>query len=186
MALVTVTISKEQEQALAKLLNPQQLKQSIFQAIKRTVKSGEVQIRREVQEIINVTTKGASRVIKGAVSSDGRSGYLRVTKKAMPLSLFKGARQTKSGVVVRTLVGGSPLRLRHAFLATVGTGGHRGVFVRGGKGAKRFPIKQRYGPSAFGLLEESGRMTRLGEQQTEKLMAVFEKNLASQIDRWLK
>ena len=37
--------------------------------------------------------------------------------------------------------------LRHAFIVSMGNG-HRGVFVRvGGKGGRRLPIRELYGPS---------------------------------------
>jgi hypothetical protein len=55
------------------------------------------------------------------------------------------ARQTSSGVSVNVKTGRKILR--HAFIATM-KNGHRAVFERsGGKGSKRLPIKELFGPS---------------------------------------
>ncbi|KAJ3472392.1 hypothetical protein NLI96_g13358 [Meripilus lineatus] len=55
------------------------------------------------------------------------------------------ARQTGSGVSVNVKTGRKILK--HAFIASM-KNGHKGVFVRsGGKGSKRLPIKELYGPS---------------------------------------
>lgn len=66
--------------------------------------------------------------------------------KPLPAILFnaKGPEPSRGkGRGVRANLPGSPYP--HAFIATVGTGHHRGVFMRKGKG--RLPIRELHGPS---------------------------------------
>ncbi len=90
----------------------------------------------------------ASAIKKSFSIQRANAGRLVVTLKStgQPIALVNySARQNKGGVSVNVKTGRQTLS--HAFIATM-RNGHKGVFVRtGGKGAKRLPIKELYGPS---------------------------------------
>lgn len=75
-------------------------------------------------------------------------GRLWASLKRIPLIRFKARGPEPSrgkGTGVRYALGRGRGHAPHAFIATVGTGRHRGVFMR--KGNKRLPIRELHGPS---------------------------------------
>src|SRR4030095_16410433 len=83
-----------------------------------------------------------------------------------------------SGVTIQ--VGGKTERYRHAFIATMPGGGHRGVYER--KGTARLPIRELYGPSVHGMMARTDVLPRIAEYLNERLLV----NLARQIDRRIR
>lgn len=206
---LTVSVSDEQRAALEAVLPPKQVRQALFQAVKRTINSGRVQVNRRVREEINITKKYADRAIKSYdPKGDDPVGYISISRQPIPLIAYR-PRFTKKGVRVVVSKKKPPLVYRHAFEAAVrsqqqaaqGIEGHLGVFVRArhlptkgpnvGKGkltpkgiAGRFAIKELMGPSVLSVLGEQGT-TQVAREELAKLQGTLEKNLAGQMDRFL-
>jgi hypothetical protein len=209
-ALVTISVSEEQRRGPENWLSPKQVRQAMYQAVKRTTKTGGTQINRRVRAEINITKKYADRAIRVFdPKGDNPVGVVSIARRSIPLIAYR-PRVSKRGGVLAVLTKGKPaLRLRHAFKATVKTkgegdehDGHLGIFGRArhlptkgpnaGKGkltprgfAGRLAIKQAYGPSVLSVLGEQGT-TKVAQEELAKLHDVLLKNLDSQIARFTK
>jgi hypothetical protein len=176
-AILSIQIDPEERENLARVLNPKQLKQAQFQAVKRTTNKVVGLVQKAVKDRSFIKPKYIKRVIaKRDPRGDPPVGEVVVTKKRLPLIAFKVRASKKNGVTAQVSKGAAPIVLRHAFVATVRTkgtdeehDGHKGVFQRdrhlptkgpnAGKGkltargfAGRFAIKEQFGRSVFDVV----------------------------------
>ena len=96
----------------------------------------------------------ASLLIKKATYG-ARSARLHIYDLPIPLFRFDVSFMyptVEGGVTAKTLQGGSPLALKHAFVAKMSSG-HVGVFSR--KGKERLPIQEHFGPSVATVFEKT-------------------------------
>lgn len=100
---------------------------------------------------------------------------IRVLPKPVPIMAY-AARQTRRGVTFKVKRHGGRQRLPHAFVATMPSG-HKGVFTRAGKGAPRFPIRERFSTSVRQYMDDK----RLQRRVIRAGQATFVKNLRSEI-----
>lgn len=145
---------KDIANAVAKI--PMAAQDACKRAEKKTADNAKVYWAREIGKDLNLL----ARDIKAAVilnrkpngmlvSADStESPNLGTKPRLRPIGLikFRGTREIKGkGVSAKIKKGGGRIRLKHAFIRTVG-GGHRGVFQRI-KGVPRLPIKEMYSTS---------------------------------------
>lgn len=197
-ATVTIAISEEQRQRLENLLTPKQVRQAMFQAVKRTIggpRSGVLgAFRARVLSEINITKKYVDRVIvaKGPYG-EIPEGRVSVSRESIPLIAFR-PRVTKKGGATATIGKGKPpVTYRHGFRATVksaeqragGLPGHFGIFYRADhlptkgpnfgaknkKGQPRFKLTKKGRAGRFAITEAMGPsvLSVYGEQGTTKV-----------------
>jgi len=119
-------------------------------AVNRAARSALAQTVIFIRKAYNIKSTDIKNEIKVTIASIGQSKFkIKVSHKAIGLIKYGAARQTKAGVNA-TISKGNRQKFKGAFIATVGKGGHTGVFKRVGK--PRLPIKELYGPSAMQLM----------------------------------
>jgi hypothetical protein len=208
-AFVTISVSDEQLATLQAALPPKQVRSALFQAVKRTTKTGATQVNRRVRAEINISKKYADRAIRVFdPKGDNPVGVISISRKPIPLIAYRPRVSKKAGVRATISKNKPPVVYRHAFKATVKTKGtddqhegHEGIFFRtrhlptkgknAGKGkltprgfAGRLAIKEAMGPSVLSVFGEAGT-TRVASEELAKLHDVLQKNLDSQMDRFL-
>lgn len=208
-AFVSIQVSDEAIQWLKGALPAKQVRQALFQAVKRTTKTGATQINRRVRAEINISKKYADRAIRVFdPKGDNPVGVVSISRRSIPLIAYRPRVSKRGGVRVTIGKGKPAVVFRHAFKATVRTkgeagvhDGHEGIFGRtrhlptkgrnAGKGkltprgfAGRLAIKEAMGPSVLSVLGEQGT-TRVAQEELAKLHDVLQKNLDSQVNRFL-
>ncbi len=190
MASIEVGISSIQLKQLEEALNPKQLKQAVYQAIKRTTTTGTVAVRKIVREKTYISAKYANRAVKTRM--EGNEGVITISQKLVPLIGYKVSATKKMGVVAQVSKDRPPIILRHAFKGRVRAGedgGHIGIFQRqklsGPKAtprgiAQRLPIAEQFGPSVLQLID----VPQTFKELTVNLEDTLQKNIDSQISRF--
>lgn len=167
------------ERALQQL--GRQAPNAIARALNKTGNSVRAQMAREVAKDMGIKV-GAAREAITVVKATPTSLAVRVTARGRPIPLInfnaKGPQPSRGkGRGVSYTMQSQRKTLTHAFIASVGSGGHRGVFVRSGR--RRLPIRELHGPS---IARVFGKLTPVGERKaSEALMS----NLTHEIDREL-
>lgn len=170
-------------------------------AVSRTITTGTTLIARRIKEEINLPIAKIKQAIDSKRGSfEKPEGVIIITRRATWLADFAGAqfrsakgkkrRRAPLKIRVRLKPSGSYGTVQiidRAFLGVVPRSTKPGVFQRAGK--SRLPLKRLRGPSALGIFMnvhgEGGAKTIL-EESVRNLGEVLEKNLNSQIDRFLK
>jgi hypothetical protein len=137
-SFVRVEVSPEQLAELEGALNPKQVRSALFQAVKRTTKTGATQINRRVRAEININKKYADRAIRAREpSGDNPVGVISISRYPIPLIAYRPRVSKKGGARVTIGKGKPPIVYRHAYKATVKTAGtdgvhegHEGIFLR--------------------------------------------------------
>ena len=147
-------------------------------AINRTLTSERAALGSDVAKNmgIKVGTAKDAMTIEKAITSN-LAGRLIAKGKRIPRIEFDARgpeplRGRGQGVSYRGENG--RIRVSNAFIATVGTGGHRGVFVR--KTTKRLPIRELFGPSIAHVFE---KLVPNGEARRNDVLV---KNLEHEIE----
>lgn len=207
---VNITMNDAQLARLRADLTPQQVKQATYQAIKRTTAFAAKEVRDVVQEKTYLNTKYARRVISSKVSrSEPPFGIVTISHKLVPLIGYRTTATKRGGVTAYLSKDRPPIRLRHAFKRRVfsveqaaqGDTGHMGIFLRArhlpSKGrnagnrrlkmtrkgfAGRLAIEEQFGPSVLDLVEQPKLLGAITDEVTVQL----ERNIQSQLDRFLK
>lgn len=155
---ISVSVQGDMASLIADLRNTRQavIDKALPFALNKTMDQVKTASARQVKDVgYNLKV---SDIKKSLVQQRARPGALTasVTASGRPVPLGRyGARQTKKGVSVQVLNGRKVIS--HAFIATM-PNGHKGVFVRVGKGHKKvkkagrvimsgLPIKELFGPS---------------------------------------
>lgn len=156
-------------------------------AINRTLTTGRAGISKRIGSEIALKAGDIKARITLKRASVGRPvGRIRITRKAVPLALYKPS-QTGPGVTVKVRKAEARQLLRSAFLHT-SAGGQFNVVERrltggaGGARVRRLPIVARYGPTVLGVFEG---LPGLEKDQLGRLDEVLAKNVRSQVDRLL-
>jgi hypothetical protein len=117
--------------------------QAIARALNRSIDSAKTVMVREVSQDLKLKSGDVrNRILVNDATATHHVAQLRASARRIPLIDF-GARQTQRGVTAK--LSGGRTRYPHAFIATVGSGRHTGVFQR--KGNPRLPIRELFGPS---------------------------------------
>lgn len=211
MSRLVFSIPQADRLKLRELLDPKQVRQAEFQAVNRTTNALARIVRKGVQDEVKITKKYVDRVIyTRKAKGDPPEGSIEISQRLLPLIAYGGRASKRSGVTVQISKHKPPLRLRHAFKATVRTAGadgihdgHLGYFTRGRnlptkgpnvgntkvtgkltpKGfAGRLTIIERFGPSILDVVEIPKVLDRIVFDADAEL----HKNLMSQIDRFTK
>lgn len=191
---ISVEISPEQYSELERLLAdaPQNVDRAAAGAINRTVATGATRIRRELARISKMPVrKFGNRVRAIKTNPDQLSGRIRLLNFNIPMIdtrqiPVKGGNYPLEKLdLIRTLT-------NTPFVQKMKSG-HEGWFVRFGPkrvmkngryaGKMREPIKQVFALAPRKLWEDT---PGLAARQLSELGDVLEKNLASQVDRFLK
>lgn len=202
MADIIIQLNEAQWNELFRYLGsvPKNIDRAAATAINRTVATGATRIRRDLARLIKMPVrKFGNRVKAMKTDRDELRGAIRIYNFNIPL--------IKTGVV--PVKGGSyplekktePVALANGPFKATMRSGHTGWFVRYGRkrlldvtkmtdksrlryGAKlRQPIKQVFAPAPRKLWEESPGVAAAALADINE---VLEKNLQSQIDRFLK
>ena len=206
---IAIQVSEEQRRELEAVLTPKQVRQALFQAVKRTTKTGRAQVNRRVREEINISKKYADRAITSRdPKGDDPVGVITISRRPIPLIAYRPRVSKKGGARVTISKHKPPVAFKHYFRATVKLkgedqehDGHEGIFFRtrhlptkgknAGKGkltprgfAGRLAIKQAMGPSVLSVFGEDGA-TKVATEELAKLQAVLQKNIDSQLNRFL-
>ncbi len=166
------------------LLEPRQFKDAMRRAKNRTAQTLKTRISSRLRDTLNIKKKDIDPYIKIKRASYSREdASVTVSRKAVPL-LNYSPRQTAAGVVVKVYKGESAQLLRSTFKLTTGNSPVYERELRSGTGgtkkrAARFPLVQRFGPTAVGVL--AGRPGIL-EAVVAEGAAILDKNVLSQTD----
>ncbi len=208
---INFTINEAQLARLKADLSPRQVKQAQFQAIKRTTAFAARQVQDKVQEETYINKKYVRRVvIATAPKGEPPVGKVTISQKLVPLIGYRVSATKKNGVIAYVSRDRPPIFLRHGFKAFVfskqqaeqgSTVGHTGIFVRtrhlptkgpnaGNKKLKltprgfagRLSVEEQFGPSVLNLVEQPKLLGAI----TDEVNAQLEKNIQSQLDRFLK
>lgn len=202
---IRVGINNAQFARAAALLDPVAMAIASQAAVSDTIRTGRALVARRIGEKIALPIGEIKKQIdvkRGSFRDP--TGIISIRRVPVPAILFKPT-QTRRGVTVRMWKGGKRELLRGAFLHTVGakTGGKTSTarklkVSRGGrdivaerKGTQgnrvpRTPLVQRYGPAV--ITGVTGNKGHRGAQEaiTVDLSETLTKNMASQIDRFLR
>lgn len=191
-------------------MGPRATDSAIRAAVRRTISPGAEQLRRRVRETINVTAAAVREVITTKLAPfPGLYGDVRVSQRPIPLVEYKHTATKRGGVTVRIFKSGAPLVLRWAFKQRMPGGGAIIAQRVKGRATKRaahrtasglvrrlsgrlnragfttvLPIKKNYGPSVRDLIAKGG-VRPLGRETQKDLSQRFQRNLQSQIRRYL-
>jgi hypothetical protein len=204
---ISISISDSQFAKLSAELNPKQLKQAMFQAIKRTTDYARTKVRSTVKDKTYMRPKYINRAVNSKVSkSDPPEGLITISQRLVPLIAFKATVGKRGGARVHISKDKPAILLRHAFRARVKSynqkaedAGHLGIFLRSkhlptkgpnmGKGkigkhgrAWRLAIEEQFGASVLNLVEVPTVIAAIGADVQNQL----EKNVQSQLDRFTK
>lgn len=179
----------------------------------KTIKTGESRIVKDLAKMINLPQGSPSakrRDLKRGTSQKFIRDYISVKKsnqetllaeirfkrKGIPLFAFK-AIQKKAGVSIKARKDQPRQLLKRTFIADMKSG-HRGIFERrtypttqthrekrkkdGRTYSTELPIDERYGPTPLGVYEGSPGLAATIEAE---IHSIYDKNLASQVDRVL-
>jgi hypothetical protein len=207
MAGIVIEIPNDAYNRAVDLLDPKQLRQALFQTIKRTTNKGTRIVQDEVQEYLNISSKYVKRAVKTQIEPRDPAppiGIIRISRRGLPLIAYKPSVTKRGGVTAKVWKDRPPLRFSHGFKGTVNYQNattdaelHTGVFIRtrhasrGNKEAHkltpkgfagRLAIKQLMGPSVEGAVE----LTKVSNAVYVGLQGEAEKQLQSQIDRFTK
>ena len=141
---VSIGISDREMSALRKVLNPQQYRQAMYQATKRSTRKARVMTGDVVRERLPIRKKfidspsSDKAAIKSTFDKQTQTGKIQTKQIGLPLSEFPHTDSKSAGVSVRLDSKKPPLMLRHAFTATVksksqaaaGGAGHKAIFTR--------------------------------------------------------
>lgn len=212
---INVSISPAQLARLQDALDPKQYRQATFRVVQEGNKAVAKAVKKEVKARSHIQAKYVNRVVVTIPpKGDPPVGFVKISKETLPLVAFphkappkrkkqpppppgKKRRKRKPpkrvGVTVQMTKGRPPLHLRHAFKATVGKGGHAGIFLRA-KGrtkhgkltpsgfAGRLPIEEQLGRSVYGVVN----VPEVLDSVVVDAAAVMDKHTQSQLDRFLK
>lgn len=146
-------------------------------SLNRAGVSGQSAMVRAVSDDTGIAAKNVKReIVLDKATRTNPVVALSIAGRRIPLIAFRArgpepSRGKGRGVSYR--LPGSAGRIPNAFIATVGTGAHRGVFKRRGK--KRLPIMELRGPSLPHVFERKVEAFRVAAQES------FLKNLAHEI-----
>lgn len=152
--------------------------QAIARGINRTADSEKTVMSRGVAQDLGIKVGVAKEAIKVQRATPTRL-VARVMAKGARIPLIdlnaKGPEPSRGrGQGVSYRVQGKTTRIPNAFIATVGRGRHRGVFVR--KGARRLPIRKLFGASIAHVFEKH---IPLGEARRNEVLV---KNVQHEIE----
>jgi hypothetical protein len=196
---------------LWEILGPNNFRRAATGAINKTIATGKAKITDRIFATLNVKRKAISDVItlKRATQAE-LEGKITITGKSIRITDYKGVKLGGGGVTAQFRLDRPPLQFKHAFQAIMKANGgsHTGIFFRTthlptkgpnmGKGkltpqgfAGRLSISELRGPSVLSMLQTSsasgaGLATAIAEEEIAKLGVVLEKNIASQVDRFLE
>jgi hypothetical protein len=156
---------------------PPKLQRAVIRAMNRGVKSGRTLMTRSialdtglksaaVRDELTLREANGTRAEASLSASFARLPLIKFNAKGPEPSYGKGR-----GVSYRLKTGEG--RVENAFIATM-TSGHRGVFVRRGRG--RLPIQELFGPSL-------GRVFMKFRQDTiDRVVEMFQKNFGHELE----
>ena len=105
-------------------------KKVLTRAINKTLTGARTDMVNEAAVVLNMTkTEIRAAVMTNRASWNKITGKVWRTGSPIPLSKFRGTRQTQKGVSVKIKNDGARTILKHAFIATMNSG-HVGVFWR--------------------------------------------------------
>lgn len=197
LAAFTVTIPEAKYESLRAVLDPKQLDAATFSSVKRATEGGATFVRNVVAKNSTLTAQEITqqRIIV-ARPPVGRPpvGRITISQKLIPLSRFRVTPLKRGGVSVKIAKDRPPLKLQHAFTATLKSG-HWGVFLRArhlptkgpnvNKGkltpqgfAGRFAIQEQFGPSVLDLVSIPATFAAVEERVAEILLKRLDSQLA--------
>lgn len=123
--------------------------------LRRGAQAANTFFKRSIATDMGVTQTVVNKALSTTVRLDEGVARIQATGSRIPLIAFKarGPEPSRGRGRVTYDLGQGRKTLPGGFIATVGTGRHRGVFVR--KGKARLPIREAFGPSVvhvFGKL----------------------------------
>lgn len=131
--VLVIEPNQRQLAQLKQLLAPTVYKQALYAAVKRTTDTGKTQVSSTLRTVLLAKKKYLDDALNAEmVSNDPPIGKIRIEHDAIPASAFKYTASKRNGVTIRFRNDKPPVKLRHAFVATVrrGTKEHKGIFMR--------------------------------------------------------
>lgn len=187
------------QQSLAEIKNG--LPQALTAAINKTLPKVRTLEARAVGEVLNLPYRDILHTMSvRKATRSGLSGSVYCRRQPVPLIKY-GAKQTPKGVSVTVRRDKGAEELAGWFVATM-PNGHKGVFARDPAGKRKtivketavngrvalrkqsteLPIREKYGPTAVGVLAgKPGLIDQIAEQASASLAV----NLDSQVERLL-
>jgi hypothetical protein len=192
-----VSISPEQRKRVEDALSGRDARKALSSAVKKTAATAKVRLAKVIGEELALPQGEIKAHIKVRPVKEGDL-TATLTLKRTKISLIKfGARGlSRGGVSVRVSRKKGIEHHPHWFIATMPTG-HRGVFTRetgkppryvvreknGKKYRSQLPIREVLGPTPLGVFTAK---PGLAETALKEIGEVLEKNVLSQLDRFLR
>jgi hypothetical protein len=194
MAQFRIRFSEEDKQKLLATLDgiKNGTERALMRSINKTIPGVSTDAAKAAAQRINLAQKIIKKGFKTQLATMGNcNGSWKSMGKPVPLINY-GARQTKTGVTFQVLKGGGRALLKHAFIATMGSG-HQGVFWRTPRSFPpsskphltplpwktlpkyiRLPIKELFGPKVEDTLSMQAIFDDLKDKAQERFMAAME------------
>jgi len=158
---------------------------AINTALRRATRSTAAEASREVRQELNVKATALSgldgRIIKATAPSGGAAS-VKVKGEGVPLSRFKGTRQTRKGLSVQILRGKTRKVLGSRFLHPL-TGTSIEREKRGGRRVPRIPVRVLFGPGVAQFLSKRAVLERLKSHAITRFAIEFERELLFRLRR---
>jgi hypothetical protein len=107
---------------------------------------------------------------------------VKIKGEGVPLSRFKGTRQTKRGLTVQVHKGSGRKLLASRFLHPL-TGTSIEREKRGGKRVSRIPVRVLFGPGVAQFVSKSAVLERLRQHAATRFIIDFERELLFRLKR---
>lgn len=188
----TIGTSAAQIARAQALLDPKEYKRGMQAAVARTIRTGQTRVNKAIRETVNLKRSDVEKLITLKLPSyEKLEGKISIVRKPVPLKEFN-PKQAKKGVRVKVWKDQPAQVLRGTFIQRTpkSRAGAIGVLERqrvgGGKRAARFPTNLRFGPTAITALEGNKKHAGVIGEISVDLSGVLEKNIESQIARFVK
>ena len=183
---IDVRVDTKAVKAALDALGKRDARAAINRALTRASRSTMSEANKAVREGLNVKATALSgkkgRTITSQTSPSTLSARVNVRGEGVPLSLFKGTRQTRKGLSVNVLKGGSRKVLASRFLhPRTGTSIEREK--RGGRRVPRIPVRVLFGPAVAQFVSKRRVLGRLESHAAERFVIEFERELLFRLRR---
>lgn len=157
---------------------PNGMRRALPDAIRRALVRG----RQVASDAIRARYMAKAGWVKESIGTPtvvGMTGHMRSRSTKAPLAMFPHTDLFPAGVSVRELARAERMRIKHGFTPA----GINKVFVRaGGRGSKRYPIREMVGLSVPEMLEDMREVYPVVEAEIEEMLY---RRLNANIDRIL-
>jgi len=182
--VITVRVDDRELRRALELLGGREARAAASRAVRRGAEGAQKEARAIAFEELNLPKSEINSLVKitSRPTTSRPEATVRITAKKVALADYLGERQTKSGVTVQVRRGGPRTLFRHAFIAEVGKGKHRGIFWRRkGTGPSglvgRLPIDELFSNPLVTVLGKKAHMARILKVARERVVTTLKQEI---------